>query len=110
MTLGSVPLGRTMTRESSASRKRRPSVGGRPPSPRPGRRAATTSMPATELGGVGAQPAHEGVDLREVVDAHGEGVGGVHAVLDGEVVEQVDQGAALRPSARRRARRAAGRR
>ena len=40
-------------------------------------------------------------DQRQVGDPHGERVGGVHPVRDGEVVEHVQQRAALRLQARR---------
>ena len=43
-----------------------------------------------------AQPPHDLSDEGEVGHAHGEGVGRVDAVLDGEVVEHVAEGAALR--------------
>ena len=53
-------------------------------------------MPATVVGGSDPQPPHQRIRLGEVGDTHREGVGRVDAVLDGEVVEQVEEGAALR--------------
>ena len=44
-----------------------------------------------------AQPAHRVGDQRQVLDADRELVGGVQAVLHGEVVQQVGEGAALAP-------------
>ncbi len=55
----------------------------------------STADPGDLGGGLVAQPRHQGLGLREVADPHREGVGRVHAVGAGEVVEQVEQGAAL---------------
>jgi hypothetical protein len=43
-----------------------------------------------------AQPFHGGGDQRQVGDAHRDLVGGVQAVLEREVVQHVDEGAAGR--------------
>ena len=50
------------------------------------------------------QPLHDPADQREVLDAHREGVGGVDPVLAGQVVEPVDERAALGPQRRRELR------
>ena len=95
MTLGSVPLGRTMTRAPSASDVAQP-VGGR-------QRVAAQREVVDPLDGEaaqggrrgGAQPLHGRGDGGEVVEAHRELVGGVQPVLAGDVVEEVGQAAAL---------------
>ena len=57
--------------------------------------AEVTARPPSAVGGVRAQAVHRAGDLGQVVDPDRQLVGGVQAVLDGEVVEQVEQGAAL---------------
>ena len=47
--------------------------------------------------GLLAQPAHRVGDDRQVLDADRQLVGGVQPVLDGEVVEQVEERTALAP-------------
>ena len=96
MSLGSVPDGRTTTRAPPSCQSEAQAVGGRQAAVSSGQVVDALDPASPELdGGSDTQVPHGRGDLVEVVDADRQLVGGVQPVLDRDVVEQVEQAAAL---------------
>ncbi len=100
MIFGSVPEGRTTTRPSSAEPEAQPDRRGHVLGPEREVVDLLDREPAERRRRLVAQPVDDRRDRGEVVHPHRELVGGVQAVLAGEVVEQVTQRAPGRLRAR----------